>query len=106
MLPINITHTYDALIPKKKQLEVVVDYRPISLCNVLYKIISKVLANHFKVILPQFVSSTNSDFMLSRLITNNVLIVYEILHIETEMWRKRSLMSIKLDISKAYDRVE
>ena len=47
-----INHTYITLIPKVQNLEEVVEFRPISLCNVIYKIISKVLANRLKTLLP------------------------------------------------------
>ena len=59
MVP-DINYIYIVFIPKVKFLEKMSDYRPISLCNVIYKIISKVLANRMKLILPQLISPTQS----------------------------------------------
>jgi len=55
-MPKKWNETIIALIPKVQRLERVTDLRPISLCNVLYKIISKVLANWLKVLLPVIIS--------------------------------------------------
>ena len=52
----DINHTHVVLIPKKKVCETPRDYRPISLCNVLYKIISKTLANRMKEVLPSIIN--------------------------------------------------
>ena len=59
MVP-DINYIYIVFIPKVKFLEKMSDYRAISLCNVIYKIISKVLANRMKLILPQLISPTQS----------------------------------------------
>ena len=54
----SINHTFITLIPKVQNPERVSDFRPISLCNVIYKIISKAIANHLKPLLNSIISET------------------------------------------------
>ena len=106
-IPHLLNHTFITLIPKIKNPESVSDYRLISLCNVLYKIFSKVLANRLKKILPSIISKHQLAFTKNRLITDNILVAYESLHYMNNMrTRKTGYMVVKLDMSKIYDRVE
>jgi hypothetical protein len=73
----------------------------------LYKIVFEVFANRLKTILPKIIAPTQSAFIPSRLISNNILAAYETLHtMQSRMWGNEGFMVVKLDMSKAYDQVE
>ena len=83
------------------------DYRPISLSNVVSRMVSKVLANKVKGILPNIISNAQSAFVPDKLITDNTAVAYEMLHrLRNKRQWKVGHMTIKLVINKAYDRVE
>ena len=106
MLP-NLNHTSIVLIIKVKNPEKMSEFRPISLCNVIYKVISKVLANRLKQVLLDIISPTQSAFVPRRLISNNVIVAYEVLHsMHARKKGKTGALALKLDVGKAYDRVE
>lgn len=73
--------TFITLISKVKTHRSVGEYKPISFCNVIiYKIVAKIQANRLKLILHDIISPTQNVFVLGRLITDNGIIAYEILH--------------------------
>ena len=83
------------------------DYCPISLSNVVSRMVSEVLANKVKGILPNIISNAQSAFVPDRLITDNTAVAYEMLHrLRNKRQWKVGHMAIKLVINKAYDRVE
>ena len=105
MKKINFTHI--VLIPKKNDPQYITEFRPISLSNVVSRIISKVLANWIKSILPTVIFDVQSAFIPDKLIIDDTTVTFEMLHrMRNRRKGKTSHMAVKLDISKAYDRVE
>ncbi|CAM8902040.1 unnamed protein product [Rhodiola kirilowii] len=107
MLDKEMNKTLIVLIPKKKDAEKMEDWRPISLCSVAIKIITKILASRLQPILDRIISTYQSAFIKGRIISDNFIIAHEVYNFLRRCKRSRvSYASIKLDMSKAYDRVE
>jgi hypothetical protein len=99
-------HTFIALIPKQLGASTVHQFRPISLCNIIYKIISKILANRFKALLHLFISPYQSAFVPSRSIQDNTIMAHELFNVINSKKGQGGLMAIKIDMEKAFDRME
>ena len=78
--PQSLNNTFITLIPKVKSPSIVSEFQPISLCNTLYKIVSKVVANRLKGILPNLISESQSAFQTDKAISDNILVAFETLH--------------------------
>jgi hypothetical protein len=95
------------LISKKEEPELLKYFRPISLYNVVYKIMSKCLVNRLHPLLNELIADTQSAFIPGRLITNNALIAFKCLHAIKHGSKKcKGFGAYKLDLAKAYDRVD
>ncbi|XP_071923058.1 uncharacterized protein [Coffea arabica] len=102
-----INETIISLIPKVDNPVVISNYRPISLCTVLYKTISKILANRLKKVLGHCINPSQSAFVPGRQILDNAIIAHEVLHfLKNKRGGRVGFMALKLDMSKAFDRVE
>eukprot|EP00253_Pinus_taeda_P014197 PITA_14197 len=100
----NTKSSHIALIPKEMNPLSFDRFRPISLCNVSYKILTKILANRLKKLLPHLISENQGGFVPSRQITDNVILIQEAIH--SSFNRGERGMIIKLDMANAFDSVD
>ena len=104
-LPEKLNDAMIVLIPKVAKPEKITQFRPISLCNVLFKIFTKALVLRLKSVMPLLIGPAQASFIPGRLSTDNIVIVQEAVH---SMRRKKGVkgwMLLKLDLEKAYDRI-
>lgn len=100
-----INNTLLVLLPKINILDFIYQFKPISLCNVAYKCITKLIVNRLKSLLGKWVSPFQANFVPGRNIHDNIIIAHELFHTMDRMRGKKGFMSIKIDIEKAYDRL-
>lgn len=105
LMPRSTNATLLSLIPKSAEAERMTDYRPIACCNIVYKVISKIIARRLKATLPSAIEMNQCAFIKGRLLLENVLLATELV----KDYHKPGISSrsaIKLDISKAFDTIQ
>ncbi|XP_019186519.1 PREDICTED: uncharacterized protein LOC109181223 [Ipomoea nil] len=106
-MPDKLNETNIILIPKKKTPEMVSDYRPIALSNVVYRVMAKMITARMKPLMENIISESQSAFISGRLITDNILIAAEVGHyLNRKQCGLTGWGALKLDMAKAYDHME
>ena len=102
----SLNQTFLTLIPKVNFPVDVSHFRPISLCNVIYKIISKIMVSRLKPFMDMLITPYQNAFIQGRNITNNILLAHEIFDtLRKKKGRKKGYGALKIDMCKGYDRV-
>lgn len=99
-------HSYIILLPKTDSPSIISQFRPITLCNVVYKLIAKILAKRLLLVLANSISHFQSAFVQGRLIQDNSALTHKVFHLLCTKRTGRQLMAIRADIENAYDRME
>ncbi|OMP03175.1 reverse transcriptase [Corchorus capsularis] len=103
--PEDLNKTLITLIPKVKHLETINQLRLISLCNVAYKVISKIIVSILEPLLPKLIAPTQNSFVPGRLIVDNIIIVQEMFHTFRKKKGKAGAIAWKIDLEKVYGKM-
>ena len=105
-IPKGLNRTFIVFIPKTNQATNFNHFRPISLCNFTYKIISKILANRLRSFLDRIISPNQGAFVEGHWIAENSIIAQELVHKIKTYKGHNGLLLMKIDLKKVYDRLE
>lgn len=106
-IPEQVNETVVSLIPKINHPEICSHFRPISCCTFLYKIIARIMVTRLKGSMNSLISPFQSAFIGGRQIQDNLIVVQEAFHCNKKPGPRRDdQVIIKLDMNKAYDRLE
>ena len=105
-IPNYMNNTNIVLIPKTQGPKSIGSYRPISLCNSVYKIVSKILVGRIRPLLEQLISLCQTAFVPGQRGVDNAIVVQEIIHTMGRTKGKGGYMALKIDLEKAYDKLE
>ena len=104
-IPKKVNTTLLVLIPKVEHPTSLKMFRPISLCTIAYKTMTKIIANRLQALLPDIIGPHQTSFVHGRHIIDNIVVAQEVVHSMRRKTGKRGLMAIKVDLEKAYDRL-
>jgi Reverse transcriptase (RNA-dependent DNA polymerase)/zinc-binding in reverse transcriptase/Endonuclease/Exonuclease/phosphatase family len=94
------------LIPKKAEPVTPMDYRPISLGNVLYRLFAKIITNRLQPFMSRVISREQTTFIRGRSISDNTILMREIIHSFNTRDHRDESFALKADINKAFDMLE
>ena len=105
-MPPHLNETLITLIPKHPGADCLASFRPISLCNTVYKMVTKIIVKRLRPCLPKLISPLQTAFVPRRMGLDNMIIAQELIHTMTLKKGKTGFMAIKIDLEKAYDRLK
>ena len=106
VLPEFLNKTLISLIPKCTSPESLSNFKPISLCNTIYNVVTKIIVGHIRPLLDKLISPNQTAFVPGRQGLDNIVVAQELIHSLDKKKGKVGLMAIKVDLVKAYDRLE
>ena len=105
-MPSHLNETLITLIPKHLWADCLAAFRPISLCNTVYEVVTKIIVKRLRPFLPKLISPLQTAFVPGRMGLDNMIIAQEIIHTMTLKKGKTGFMAIKIYLEKTYDRLE
>ena len=100
-MPDFLNQTHIALIPKIQGPEILGNYKPISLCNTMYKVVTKIIVARLRPFLDNLISPSQSAFVPERKGIDNVIIAQEFIHSLGRKKGKFGYLAVKIDLEKA-----
>ena len=101
-----LNETLISLIPKCTSPESLSNFRLISLCNTIYKVVTKIIVGRIRPLLDKLILPNQTAFVLGRRGLDNVVVAQEFIHSLDKNMGRVGFMAIKVDLVKAYDRLE
>ena len=94
------------LIAKVAHPELITQFRPINLCNTLYKLLSRIIVQRLKPYTTKVINPCQVKFVPGRRTSDNIILVQEVIRTLKSRWGQVGYVALKLDLEKAYDRLE